>query len=203
MELAASALELGRCRPAVASRLDDLGAPPAGRGDEHAAHELTAVVAEEHVLGATQTDPLRTERACLRRVSAVSAFALTPRRRSSSDQRRTSSKCSLSSGSTSGTSSAVTLPVVPSIAIRSPSASCRSPIVTVAASSVDLDLGGAGDAGAAHAAGDQRCVRGLAALGGENPAGSVKPGDVVGFGERADQDHIVAVGRAAHGLGRR
>ncbi len=68
VELAARALELGRRRPAVAGRLDDLGAPPARRGDEHAAHELAAVLAEEHVLGAAEPDSLGAERARLGRV---------------------------------------------------------------------------------------------------------------------------------------
>ena len=128
--------------------------------------------------------------------SAVSALARTPSRRSSSDQRSTSREVARSiSGSISGTSSAVTLPVVPSIAIRSPAASSISPIRTTPRLGVDLDLGGAGDARAAHAAGDERRVRGLAALGGEDSAGGVEPGDVVGLGERADQDHVLAVGR--------
>ena len=66
---------------------------------------------------------------------------------------------------------------------------------------VDLDRRGAGDAGTPHAAGDERRVGGLAALGGEHAAGGVKPGDVVGLGERPDQDHVLAVGGAAHSLG--
>ncbi len=51
----------------------------------------------------------------------VSALARTPRRRISSDHLSTRSKYSLTSGSTSGTSSSVTQPLVPSMAIRSPS----------------------------------------------------------------------------------
>ena len=59
--------------------------------------------------------------------SGVSALARMPSRRSSSDHCRTRSKCSLISGSTSGTSSTVTCPVVPSIAMLSPSHSSVSP----------------------------------------------------------------------------
>ena len=54
-------------------------------------------------------------------------------------------------------------------------------------------LAGAGDGGAAHAAGDERRVRGLAALGGEDALGRVEAGDVVGLGERPHEDHRAAV----------
>ena len=54
--------------------------------------------------------------------------------------------------------------VEPSIAIVSPSASSVSPIRTTARLGVDLHLRGPGDAGTPHAAGDERRVRGLAAL---------------------------------------
>ena len=50
---------------------------------------------------------------------------------------------------------------------------------------VDLQRVGAGDRGAAHAAGHERRVRRLAALGGEDALGGVEAGDVVGLGERA------------------
>ena len=58
-------------------------------------------------------------RAC-RALSGSSAFARTPSLRSSSAQPSTRSKYSLTWASTSGTSSSVTQPRVPSIAIRSP-----------------------------------------------------------------------------------
>ncbi len=63
--------------------------------------------------------------------SAVSAFARTPRVRSSSAQRSTVSNSPLTPGSSSRTSSAVTTPLLPSIAIRSPSESVISPTRTV------------------------------------------------------------------------
>ncbi len=53
--------------------------------------------------------------------SGVSALARTPRVRSSSAHPSTVSNCSLIAASTSGTSSVVTAPLDPSIAIRSPS----------------------------------------------------------------------------------
>jgi hypothetical protein len=55
--------------------------------------------------------------------SGVSALARTPSVRSSSAQASTVSNCSLTFGSSSGTSSAVTIPAEPSIAIVSPSPS--------------------------------------------------------------------------------
>ena len=55
-----------------------------------------------------------------RAASGVSALARTPSRRSSSAHSSTVLNWSLISGSTSGTSSTVTWPVVPSMAIRSP-----------------------------------------------------------------------------------
>ena len=61
---------------------------------------------------------------------------------------------------------------------------------------VDRQGRGPGDAGPPHPAGDQRGVRGLAALGGEDAAGRVEAGDVVGLGEGANEDHVLAVARA-------
>ena len=62
--------------------------------------------------------------------SGVSAFARTPRRRSSSHQPSSFAKRSSTSGRTSGTSSVVTAPVEPSMAIMSPARSTRSPTWT-------------------------------------------------------------------------
>ncbi len=62
--------------------------------------------------------------------SGVSALARTSIVLNSSAHRRTVSKASLTSGSTSGTSSFVIVPLVPSIAIRSPALSVVSPIRT-------------------------------------------------------------------------
>ena len=87
-------------------------------------------------------------------------------------------------------------PVVPLMAMKSPSASSL-PVERAAACGleVDVQLGGAGDGGAAHAAGDQRRVRGLAALAGEDALGRVEAGDVVGLGERAHEDDVAPLGR--------
>ena len=53
---------------------------------------------------------------------------------------------------------------------------------------VDVQGVGAGHRGAAHAAGHERRVRRLAALGGEDALGGVEAGDVVGLGEGAHED---------------
>ena len=52
---------------------------------------------------------------------------------------------------------------------------------------------GADDRRPAHPARDQRRVRGLAALRGQDPARGVEAGDVVGLGVRPHQDHVAAL----------
>ena len=59
---------------------------------------------------------------------------------------------------------------------------------------VDFQRRGAGHGGDAHAAGDQRRVRGLAALRGEDADRGVEAGDVVGLGEGAGEDHVAPLG---------
>ena len=57
---------------------------------------------------------------------------------------------------------------------------------------VDVDRARAGHGGAAHAARDERRVRRLAALGGQDALGGVEAGDVVGLGERPHEDDRAA-----------
>ena len=73
------------------------------------------------------------------------------------------------SGSTSGTSSSVTTPVVPSMAIWSPSLTVCPPSVSSPAVEVDAHLADPDHARPALAARDQRGVRAVAALEGEDP----------------------------------
>ena len=94
-------------------------------------------------------------------------------------------------------------PVVPSIAIRSPSRSTRVADADLAGVQVDVELARAGDRRPAHAARHERGVRGLAALGGEDALGGVEAGDVVGLGERAHEDHVAPVRGGGHGRRRR
>ena len=52
--------------------------------EDHLLHDREALLAEEHVLGAAEADPLRAELACLAASAGVSAFACTSSRRTSS-----------------------------------------------------------------------------------------------------------------------
>ena len=92
------------------------------------------------------------------------------------------------------------LPWLPSIAIRSPACSTRSPIRTSPAARSTSHGSRARDRRAAHAAGDQRGMAGLAALAREDPAGGVEAGDVVGLGEGAHEDHVAALGGGRDGV---
>ena len=81
------------------------------RGQDHRDHLLVALVAEEHVLGAAQADPLGAELArALARPRACRRWPARPGGANSSAHSRTRVEVSLTSGSTSGTSSVVTVP---------------------------------------------------------------------------------------------
>ena len=96
------------------------------------------------------------------RAHAERAQLVGPRRARARSARTTS-------GSTSGTSSVVMQPVVPSMAIRSPSLSTVSPTRTSPRRRSMCEVARAGHRRAAHAARDERRVRGLAALAREDP----------------------------------
>ena len=85
-------------------------------------------------------------------------------------------------------------PVVPSIAIWSPSRSTMPSTRTSPACTSISSVAGAGHRGHAHAARDERRVGGLAALAGEDAARGVEAGDVVGLGERAHEHDVASVG---------
>ena len=85
------------------------------------------------------------------------------------------------------------MPVLPSIAIRCAGGDDDVADPDRARAQVDLQLAGADHRRAAHAARDERRVRGLAALGGQDAARGVEAGDVVGLGERAREDHVAAL----------
>ena len=84
------------------------------------------------------------------------------------------------------------MPVLPSIAIRAPGGDHLVADADHPRAQVDVQLAGADDGRAAHPARDERRVRGLAALAGEDAARGVEAGDVVGLGERAREDHVAA-----------
>ncbi len=62
---------------------------------------------------------------------------------------------------------------------------------------IDLELLRPGDAGLAHAAGDDGRVGGHAAVAGDDALGVDEPVDVVGVGLPADQDDLLALGAAS------
>ena len=177
-------------------------AAPAGGGDEHVAHQLAAVLAEEHVLGSAEPDPLGAERPRLGRVLgrvAVRAHAqpselVRPGQHLGEivaelrlDQR------DVVVGDLAGRPVDRDL-----IALREVDlADAHDGRV-----GVDLDLGRAGDARPAHPPRDERGVGGLAPLSGEDSPSGVEPRDVVGLGERAHEDDVLAVGGAPHRLRR-
>ena len=137
----------------------------------------------------------------LRASSGVSAFARTSRRRNSSAHVSTVRKCSLISGSTSGTSSVVMAPVVPSMVTTSPSRSTARPSSrTSRAMHVDLQVARARDRRHAHAARHQRGVARLPTLGGQHAHGGVKAGDVVRLGGWPHQDDVASCRGGCHGV---
>ena len=132
--------------------------------------------------------------------SGVSAFVRTPSVRSSSAQPSTVSNWSDTSGSSSGTSSAVTTPALPSIAIMSPSLSFVPFTLSVRACRSMSSALRPGHARLAHPARHERRVARLAALGGEDALRGVEAGHVVGLREGAHEDHVAAVLGGAHGV---
>ena len=114
-------------------------------GHDHRAHLRLALRRHEHVLGPAEADPLGAELARLARVlrrvgvraHAELAHLVGPREHALEVARRPS-------GATSGTSAVVTMPVVPSIAIRSPAVQHGAVHAHLARREVDLELGRAG-----------------------------------------------------------
>ena len=102
--------------------------------------------------------------------SGVSAFARTRSRRSSSAQSRIVPKFSSIAGGTSRTGPTITRPVPPSIVITSPTLSVVLADRHRAGARVDREPLAAGDARLAHAARDDRGVRGHPAVRGEDAA---------------------------------
>ena len=173
---------------------------PALACDEHLAHQLLAVLAEEHVLGTAESDPLGAERACplgvlgeVRvRAHAEPADLVGPAEHLVellADPGRDQLD--------------LVLRHEPGRAVDGDPIARRDlglPHLQDPVGGVDFEVRGAGDAGPAHAPGDQRRVRGLAALGGEDSPRGVKAGDVLSLGEPSHEDHVVARLRPLHGL---
>ena len=136
----------------------DLGAPPAGGGDEHAPHQLAPVLAEEHVLGPAEADPLGPQGSRLGRVLGGIGVCPHPQAaqlvRPAEHLGEVLADLGLDQRDLVG---------------RDPAAGAldcdRIPHGELLLADpdnpglgVDLDLGGAGDARTAHAAGDERRV---------------------------------------------
>ena len=187
-------------------------------GQDQVLDEL-ASLAEEHVLGAAQPDPLGAEApGADRRPPGVSALVRT-------SSRRLASACSMSraTASTSSSSRAASSPSNQ----RTTRESCTGHLALehlaggpvdrdevalldhgpvrgreLAVPHVDVEGVGAAHAGAAHASRDDGGVRGLAAAGGEDACGRDHAVQVVGRGLAADQDDLLAVLGPLHGGGR-
>ena len=186
-------------------QLRERGAPVLlGVGHDHRPHLRLAVLGHEHVLGAAQADALGTELARLAGILRGVGVRAHAERADLVAQSSTVSKFGDHSGSTSGTSSVVTMPL---------RAVDRDQVALAQHGAVHAQLvrpsrsmsrpRGARHARPSHAARHQRRVRGLAALGGEDPARRVEAGHVVGLGERPHQDHVAPALRRRHGLRRR
>ena len=165
-----------------------------GLGHDHRPHLRLAVRRHEHVLGAAEADALGAELARLaRRPPGCRRW----RARRACGSRRPSRAPARSwdptSGSTSGTSSAVTMPAPPSIAIRSPS---RSTVPFDAAAPAPSGRPRAPAAPDTHGLPIPRATSAawLALPPSEvrMPSRGVEAGHVVGLGERPHQDHVAA-----------
>ena len=178
--------------------------PPAGLvlGHDHALHLGQAVRGHEHVLGPAEPDALGAELArparVLRRVRvgahaqraqlvAPAEHGLEARVHAGRHQRHVVER-DLAGRAVDGDQVALVQNAIAD--------------VHLAGVQVDVQLGCPGDGRAAHASGHQRRVRGLAALGGEDPLRRVEARDVVGLGELADEDHRPAGLRGRHGVRR-
>ncbi len=171
---------------------------------DHPAHLRLPVGGHEHVLGAAEADALGAEaparagrpRAC-RRSCARRACAA---RRPSS---RIWAKRSSTSGWISGTSSVVTAPVEPSIAMRSPARSVRPATWTSCMCRSMSRSAAPVTAGRPIPRATSAACEALPPSEVRMPAAAAKPGDVLGLGERPDEDHPLAlVRRGDRALGR-
>ncbi len=120
--------------------------------EDHLAHDLQPLALHEHVLRAAQPDALGPELpGPAARPPACRRWPSRRGRAASSAHGSTVSKSSLVSGATSGTSPAMTRPLLPSMVRTSPASKVSPSTSTVRA--VDLEGVAAGDGGLAHARG--------------------------------------------------
>ena len=161
-------------------------------GQDHLPHDRQPVGGHEHVLGAAEPDALGAELARLRGVLGrvgVRAHAQAADLVGPAEDRL---EVLVDRGGTSGTLPTITRPVPPSIVSRSPSASSDVADPHRAGADVDRERLAAGDARLAHAARDDRGVRGHAAVRGEDASCVDQPVDVVGRRLPADEHDVLA-----------
>ena len=172
-------------------------------GHDHRLHLRLAVGGHEHVLGPAQADPLGAELARLARVLGrvgVGAHAEPAVRvRPAEDAVEVGVDLGLGERDVVGGHAAGRAVDRDQVAL----AQDRVADAQLARLEVDPQRGGAGDARLAHPARDERGVRGLAALGGEDPLRGEEAVHVVGLGERADEHHGTAALRPVDRVVRR
>jgi len=156
------------------------GAPARlGVREDHLAHRDDALALEEHVLGAAEADSFRAETAGGARVDGVSALARTFMRRTPSAHCIRMANSPVSSGFTIGTAPAITWPLPRRWSECRPSSTSRRRR-SWSARVVDAKRASAGNAGFAHAAGDDGGVRGHAAAGRDDAFCGVHAVDILG-----------------------
>ena len=171
-------------------------------GQDHAAHDRQAVLAEEHVLGAAQADALGAEAAGVGGIGAV--VGVGPHRQLALADLVGPAEDRLELGRRLGraqrTAPSTTWPVEPSREMTSPSWTTTSP--TVNCLPAILMASAPTTAGVPQPAGHDGGVRHEAAPGGEDALGDHHPVDVLGAGLAAHEDDLLApVGRVGGVVG--
>ena len=185
--------QIGEVLPLHRQQLGERGAPAFfGLGEDHLAHRDDALALEEHVLGAAQADAFGAEAARGARVERRLGVGAHLHAAHPVGPCISVANSPVISGLTIGTAPTSTWPVAPSMVMTSPFFSVTPPALHRLRRVVDADRAGAGDAGLAHAARDDRRVRGHAAAGRQDALGGVHAVDVLGRGLDAHQHHLVA-----------
>ena len=161
--------------------------------EDHLLHDGQALLAEEHVLGATEADALRAELARSCRVGR--RVGIRVYLQAAHDVGPTEDRLEVvvepGGHERDGTENDVARCAVEGdqVALRERMASDHRDAVL----EVDREVVAAGDARLAHAARDECCVRGDAAVRGEDALGGDQAVDVVRARLPADEDHVLSV----------
>ena len=164
-------------------------------GHDHRAHLWLAIGCHEHVLGAAQPDPFGAEAlsvaSVLGRVGVGAYAELAQLIAPPQDSLEAGIDAAFDERDVVGgdrTGRSIDRDMVPS-------AQHEVAHPHFAGMQIDLQIGRARHRRTTHATGDQRRVRGLAALGGEDPGGGEEPRDVIGLRERPHENHSGSVRR--------